>query len=85
MSGDTLFFSANDGQHGRELWQINVSQSAPADLDGDGTVNFSDFLIFFDQFGSSSDERTGVGDLNFDGEVDFADFLIISASFGQSN
>ena len=54
------------------------------DFDGDGVVDFADFLILSGQFGQSVDEVTGqdVADANSDGEIGFADFLVLSANFG---
>lgn len=55
----------------------------PGDLDGNGEVNFSDFLTLSGNFGA-----TGVsyaeGDIDCNGEVAFADFLALSANFGAS-
>lgn len=49
------------------------------DINGDGRVDFADFLILSDNFGSESED----GDLNGDGKVDFADFLLLSDNFGK--
>lgn len=49
------------------------------DIDGDGNVAFSDFLILsnnFTQTGNYTD-----GDLDLDGEVQFGDFLILAQNF----
>ena len=60
-------------------------QALTSDFDGDGMVNFSDFLAFAGQFGS----RQGDGryeakyDLNSDGAIGFGDFLLFSSSFGK--
>ena len=53
------------------------------DVDGNGEVNFTDFLILSDNFGSTDAERTD-GDLDGDGQVAFADFLILSDSFSAA-
>ena len=55
------------------------------DFNGDGVVNFSDFLAFGSQYGA----RQGDGkyeakyDLDSDGAIGFGDFLIFGSSFGQ--
>ena len=55
------------------------------DFNGDGVVNFSDFLTFGSQFGA----RQGDGryeakyDLDSNGAIGFGDFLIFGSSFGQ--
>ena len=55
------------------------------DFNGDGVVNFTDFLAFAGQFGT----RQGDGrydakyDLDSDGAIGFGDFLIFSSRFGK--
>ena len=61
------------------------SQVLTPDFNGDGVVNFADFLAFVGQFGT----RQGDGrydakyDLDSDGAIGFGDFLIFSSSFGK--
>ena len=50
-----------------------------ADIDRNGTVEFADFLILSDNFGTSGEESQG--DLNGDGVIAFADFLILARAF----
>lgn len=60
-------------------WFQNVTQRSvicegrlcPADLNGDGSVDFADFLDFFNAY----DNNLPLADINNDGSVDFADFL----------
>jgi|GEM_PF-5617157 len=52
------------------------------DLDGIGGVQFADFLILSENFGTSPAVYTD-GDLDNDGAVGFPDFLLLSANFGQ--
>ena len=60
-------------------------QVLTSDFNGDGVVNFADFLAFAGQFGT----RQGDGryeaqyDLDSDGAIGFGDFLIFSSSFGK--
>ena len=60
-------------------------QALTPDFNGDGVVNFADFLAFGGQFGS----RQGDGkyeakyDLDSDGAIGFGDFLIFGSSFGK--
>ncbi len=65
---------------------VGVDTSEPtvprADFDGDGIVNFMDFLILSRNFGFEVDGRSG-GDATGDGLVSFADFVVLSNSFGQ--
>lgn len=53
------------------------------DLNGDGTVDFPDFLKLSGNFGLDVD-RYEDGDINCDGKVDFPDFLALSGNFGKS-
>ena len=60
-------------------------QALPSDFNGDGAVNFVDFLTFTSQFGI----RQGDGryepkyDLDGDGSIGFSDFLIFVDNFGK--
>ena len=79
------------GRGGRfETITLNVRvalelQALTPDFNGDGMVNFADFLAFAGQFGA----RQGDGryeakyDLDSDGAIGFGDFLIFSSSFGK--
>ena len=59
---------------------VSVSpEAARSDFDGDGSVNFNDFLAFAGAFGSSE----AAFDLSGDGKVDFSDFLLFAQDFGK--
>jgi len=69
-----------------EEWSALLSSeflvtSILGDIDGDGTVGFTDFLILSNSFGQNSEDPLD-GDLDGDGLVGFTDFLILSANFG---
>ena len=55
------------------------SGDGTADFNGDGNVDFRDFLPFADAFGTSNPAF----DLNGDGTVGFADFLLFANAFGM--
>ena len=57
------------------------------DFDGNGTVEFPDFLLFVAQFGkSSSDDGFDARmDLDSNGTIDFQDFLSFVAAFGSKS
>ncbi|MDE2698526.1 MAG: dockerin type I domain-containing protein, partial [Gemmatimonadota bacterium] len=61
------------------------SQTRSADLDGDGDVDFSDFLLFTASFGTSEGVPgyNAAADLDGDGTVAFSDFLIFANAFGK--
>ena len=56
-----------------------------ADINGDGSVGFPDFLILSANFGQTglSGASHELGDLDCSGDVAFADFLALSAAFGS--
>ena len=56
-----------------------------SDFDGDGTVGFSDFLIFAGVFSArEGDEKYDTRyDLNGDGEIGFSDFVVFAQNFGK--
>ncbi len=61
------------------------SQTRSADLDSDGDVDFSDFLLFAAAFGTSEGGPgyNAAADLDGDGTVAFSDFLIFASAFGK--
>ena len=61
------------------------AQTRSADLDGDGDVDFSDFLLFTASFGTSAGVPgyNAAADLDGDGTVAFSDFLIFANAFGK--
>ena len=63
-----------------------AQETTPADFDGDGEVNFSDFLIFARGFGRTDQDADFDArlDLNDNGAVDFQDFLLFARQFGGS-
>ena len=61
------------------------SQTRSADLNGDGNVDFSDFLLFAAAFGTSEGVPgyNAAADLDGDGTVAFSDFLVFANAFGK--
>ena len=55
------------------------------DLDGDGDVDFSDFLLFVSAFGTieGGPGYNPAADLDEDGAIEFPDFLIFASAFGK--
>jgi len=82
-NGSYLVVAAGSDRQGEELWMLKVdsSEQKPGDITGDGSVNFSDFLILSQNFGKV-DAAFADGDLDRDGTVGFADFLLVSQNFG---
>lgn len=61
------------------------TQTRSADLDSDGDVDFSDFLLFVAAFGTSEGGAgyNAAADLDGDGRVAFSDFLLFADAFGK--
>ena len=56
------------------------------DVDGDGQVQFADFLVLYENYGQSRDDlKYEEGDLNLDGVVDLGDFGMHSINFGDDS
>ncbi len=53
------------------------------DLDGNGRVEFADFLVLSNNFGTDVSDHTE-GDIDCNGRVEFADFLVLSNAFGTT-
>lgn len=74
-------FSVTDTLRPASSAIVSVRSQLPADLTGNGIVDFDDFFLFADFFGTN-DAR---GDLNNSGGVvDFDDFFLFADSFGAT-
>ena len=73
-----------DGDRATLTFMLDVQLPSP-DFNGDGQVNFADFVIFAGKFGSQrgQDRYDARCDLNGDGQIGFDDFLIFSQRFGS--
>ena len=61
-------------------WQFSIARSANnADFDANGIVDFGDFILFAQAFGSNQ----STFDLNGSGSVDFPDFILFAQRFGE--
>lgn len=80
-----VYFTVNDGFHGRELYRLPLEDLTPlpGDADGNGAVDFADFLVLSQNFGRADDVAFADGDFDADGEIDFSDFLLLSSNFGR--
>ena len=64
-----------------------AQESSPVDFNGDGEVNFADFIAFARGFGKTDQDADFDArlDLNNNGEVDFQDFVLFARQFGGSS
>ena len=77
--------SSNDPERATQTLSVSVmvrplSVEARSDFDGNGVIDFADFLRFVRAFGSSESKY----DLNGNGTVDFPDFLMFVQVFGKT-
>ena len=78
--------NTNDKPATTNVIALTTTHTTPSpDFDGDGTVGFSDFLLFVAQFGFSRDDEGYEAryDLDSDGTIGFSDFLIFVNNFGK--
>lgn len=69
------------------LWDVAqyfARRNPNPDFDGDGTVDFDDFVLFAGKFGSRQGdaEYEFRFDLDGDGAIGFSDFLVFAGAFG---
>jgi len=63
-------------------WTVTI----PGDIDGDGDVDFQDFIAFVASYGASVGEPRykPEADLDSDDDVDFDDFIIFAGNYGKT-
>ena len=75
---------------GSGSYTLNINLETPSnkspDFNGNGTVDFTDFLLFAAGFGASLGDPKfdSALDLDSDGPIGFSDFLIFALAFGQA-
>jgi|GEM_PF-4737294 len=72
------------GSQRERVGDVCVSDRQPGDVDGNGSVDFADFLVLSDNFGQEVDKAWADGDFDGNGVVDFTDFLALSVNFGTT-
>lgn len=77
-----LFFVADDGVHGRELWVLEPDP-LPGDANRDGSVDGADFLQWQRDFGMTNAPLGEGADLNSDGAVNSLDLDVWRLEFGD--
>ncbi len=80
-----ITISSNDPDRAKFTLSVSgvvqpLSVEAKSDFDGNGVIEFADFLLFVSAFGSSEAQY----DIDRNGAVDFPDFLLFVSVFGKT-
>jgi hypothetical protein len=82
-----LFFAANDGLHGDELWSLapNIVQPLVGDYSGNGIVDAADYVVWRSTLGSTTDLRANGDNTGASaGVIDQADYSVWRSNFGNT-
>ena len=85
-AGTTYYYqiaAVDQAGEGAKSSEASASTFIPGDVDGDGTVGFSDLLRLAQNYGATG-ATWAQGDLNGDGTVGFADLLLLAQNYGDS-
>jgi hypothetical protein len=81
---NNLRVRVDDGQgHSTVSAAARLTIFLPGDANGDGKVNFADYLVLESNFRKTG-QTFAQGDFNGDANVSFADYLLLEANFGKS-
>lgn len=79
--GRAVYFSADDGSTGAELFVAVIDPLIPGDANGDGVVGAADYAVWAAQFGL---EGSGLeGDFDNNRSVGVGDYALWAANFGR--
>lgn len=81
-----LIFAAHESAGDLALWSIDAAGESvlAADVNGNGIVDFTDFLVLAGNFGQDVSRGREDGDIDGDGIVSLADFQILARDFGRT-
>lgn len=80
---DNALTSAEVAELAGVVIEPTCNPNTQGDIDGNGVVEFADFLTLSANFGNEVDSHE-MGDVDCNGTVEFADFLTLSANFGNT-
>ncbi len=89
-AGNRVFFSANDGPNGAELWAIDLTITpapCPGDYDNSGSIDLLDLLAFNGDWSSNLGQSVAPGtngDYNNSGTVDLLDLLAFNGDWSSN-
>ena len=88
LEGDYIRFDWNRQLYRSEVTHYvitaEVLDTGTSDFNGDGSVNFSDFIAFAQKYGTAKGDEgfDAKYDLDGKGSVDFADFIQFAKAYG---
>ena len=65
------------------VFSLPLAPHLVGDFDNDQDVDFADFIVLAQNFGTTSGATLDDGDLDGDADVDFQDFIVRSQYFGR--
>ncbi len=89
LAGDLLFFSADDGENGEEIWVLDVGGAAPCpgDYNNSGSIDLLDLLAFNADWSSNLGQSVAAGtngDYDNSGNVDLLDLLAFNSDWSSN-
>lgn len=88
ITPDGYLYFTDDASHRIRVINLNVPHTTTPtpDFNGNGTVDFPDFIAFAGAFGLRTDQANfdAKFDLDTSGDIGFSDFLIFATAFGTS-
>ena len=84
--GATYFYeiaAVDSAGEGVKATEVSASTFIAGDVDGNGSVGFSDLLKQAQNYGATA-ATWAQGDLDGDGNVNFADLLLLAQNYGRS-
>jgi len=88
VTPDGYLYFSDDANHTVRVINLNIPEATTPtpDFNGNGTVDFPDFIAFASAFGTRTDQTNfdAKFDLDSNGDIGFSDFLIFATAFGTS-
>jgi fibronectin type 3 domain-containing protein len=84
--GTTYYYeiaAVDSSGEGAKAAEVSASTFIPGDVDGNGSVGFSDLLKLAQNYGATT-ATWAQGDLDGDGTVNFPDLLLLAQNYGRS-
>jgi hypothetical protein len=79
-----LYFTADNGTHGKELWVVRPEAPPAGDYNNDGRVDGADFLVWQRGYGSAATPPGSGADGDGDGTIAGGDLAVWKGSYGAA-